>query len=100
MRRITSIIVGFAFLALAITGLQMGLFHGGEGHGRPPFMEDGDVGVNMAARGPRMGHEASIYPKGLHEWAGYLFVIGGVGHLMLNYRPMLRYLGLKQSQQA
>lgn len=93
----TSIIVGIAFFALAITGLQMGLFHGGEGHGRPPFIEGTDGGMNMAAGGPRMGHEPSIYPKGLHEWAGYIFVIGGVGHLMFNYKPMLRYLGLKKS---
>jgi len=95
MRRITSIIVGLTFIALAITGLQMGLFHG-EGHGRPPFVQSADGHADIAIGDPRMGHQESIYPKGLHEWAGYLFVIGGVGHLVLNHKPMLRYLGLRK----
>jgi hypothetical protein len=97
MRRITSIIVGLTFITLAVTGLQMGLFHGGEGHGGPPFMENADGGMNRPARGPQMGHRESIYPKAMHEWAGYLFVIGGAGHLILNSKTMLRYLGIKQS---
>lgn len=97
MRRITSIIVAAAFLALAVTGLQMGLFHGGEGHGRPPFAEGANGEIDMTVGGPRMGHEPSLYPKALHEWAGYLFVVAGAGHLVFNFRPMLRYLGLKQS---
>jgi hypothetical protein len=97
MRRITSIIVALAFIALAITGLQMGLFHGGEGHGRPPFMQGTDGNTGIATRGPQMAHQESHYPKVWHEWAGYLFVIGGVAHLMFNYKPMLRHLGIKKS---
>lgn len=29
--------------------------------------------------------------KGLHEWAGLVMVVGGVAHLMLNWRPFTTY---------
>lgn len=34
----------------------------------------------------------SVYPKKVHDWAGYVFIGAGLVHLVLNRKIMLAYL--------
>jgi len=34
----------------------------------------------------------SVYPKKVHDWAGYVFIGAGLVHLVLNRKVMLAYI--------
>lgn len=34
----------------------------------------------------------SVYPKKVHDWAGYVFIGAGLVHLVLNRKVMLAYV--------
>lgn len=69
MRKIISILLLAAFLILSITGIQMLLPH---------------------AHGLRAGG-ASFYPKRLHEYASFLFMLAGMIHIVLNFNAFKAY---------
>ncbi|MBP2654857.1 MAG: hypothetical protein H6Q73_2426 [Firmicutes bacterium] len=91
MRRITSIVLLVTFLLVSITGLQMALYHGG---GKPPAIEKSAVNNSVDTSVPARPAQ-SVYPKGVHELAGYIFIIAGLIHLGLNIKPMKAYFKIK-----
>ena len=49
--------------------------------------------VLMAVTGTTMFfHVNSLLAKGLHEWAGWALLAGGVAHLVMNWRAFTTYL--------
>ena len=84
MRKTTSIILMLAFLLVAITGIQM---TGGNGEkaGR-------GAGPGNTYQAEQKGQPA-FYPRHAHEWGGYVFILAGMLHLGLNWKPMKSYLG-------
>ena len=70
MRRFVSLLLLIVCLILTITGIQMLLPHphGSEGGGIP------------------------FYPKGLHEYASYLFIVAGGLHTFFNRRSLAIYI--------
>lgn len=77
LRAFTSVLIGLAFLALALSGVVLFL--------APP----GRVAnwTNWTMLGLRKAEWS-----GLHVWFATLFLVGAVGHLLFNLRPMLGYL--------
>lgn len=91
MRRITSIILTITFLVLSASGLQMSF-------GTKPQNLSQQPAGNPNSAISTVKREMPIYPKKAHEWAGYLFIAGGLVHLVLNRRPMLSYLRCGKKQ--
>ncbi|MEN6545716.1 MAG: DUF4405 domain-containing protein [Armatimonadia bacterium] len=97
MRRVTSIVLTVSFILVSFTGLQMAF---GPRHAPPPGQGervaadvDGGGAETRAPEGPP--RHPSIFPKLLHEWLGYLLVLSGVMHIVLNWRPLLCHFGLR-----
>ncbi|MDR3590681.1 MAG: DUF4405 domain-containing protein [Negativicutes bacterium] len=86
MRKIISITLLITYLALSITGIQLLL----------PHDRSTDPSVSMAKDNvsTRLAEKADppFYPKRMHEWAGYLFMLAGVVHIYLNRRAINSYL--------
>ena len=94
MRKFTSIILALAFIIVAVTGVQMSLPHGERS--KPPVVQSSVNGNDIAASTPRVPQQVSFYPKAAHEWGGYLFIIAGLMHLVLNIKPMQSYLRIRR----
>lgn len=97
MRKFTSIILALAFILVSITGLQM---TGGGGHGpgdneKYQTVQSQEVGSTIAGNNSAEPRQKSFYPKVAHEWGGYVFIIAGLVHLGLNWKPMKSYLMIK-----
>ncbi|SDE22489.1 DUF4405 domain-containing protein [Sporomusa acidovorans] len=96
MRKITSLLLTFAFLVLAVTGVQLSLPHSGGAREKPAVIQSTEAGDNSVAGAPRTTRQAAFYPKTAHEWAGYLFIAAGCVHLVLNRKPIKSYLGMRK----
>ena len=96
MRKITSIILALAFIIVALTGVQMDFSHSGGDRSKPPAVQSMDNGNNIAVKASNVPRQVSFYPKVAHEWAGYLFIIAGLMHLLLNIKPMQSYLRIRR----
>ena len=77
VRESISIILLITFLALSTTGIQMMIPH-----------DRGSFITQQKAEPP-------FYPKGMHEWAGCIFILAGVVHVYLNRKPIKSYLQKK-----
>lgn len=96
MRKFTSIILALTFILVSITGVQM---TGGGGHGsegsKTPVVQSQSAGTTPVVNSSQTVRQKSFYPKVAHEWGGYLFILAGLVHLGLNFRPMKSYLKIK-----
>jgi len=80
MRGLVSITLMAIFLVVALSGIIMHIpAHDGQ-HNNGALEYDTD----------------NFVLKRLHEWAGYLLIILGVVHLVLNRKPMLMHVGWKK----
>jgi cytochrome b561 len=86
VRKIVSIILSIAFIILSITGIQISMEGGHKNH---------DIGNNVLSNVSDIPHQPSFYPKEAHEWFGYIFIIVGIAHLILNIKPLLSYFRIK-----
>ncbi len=70
MRKFVSLLLLITFLILTITGIQMLLphLHGAESGGMP------------------------FYPKGLHEYASFLFIAASGIHVFFNRKALASYV--------
>lgn len=87
MRKATSILLLLTYLILAVTGIQLALPHD---KGARPSVAITESGVNTHKAIEKAG--PPFYPKGLHEWAGYLFILAGVVHIYLNRTAIQSYI--------
>jgi hypothetical protein len=88
-----------SFATLSITGLAMTLFKGpGHGSGPPPMQLNAAVQQDATAT-PISRPGPSFFPKELHELAGYVMLVAGSIHLLLNIRPIMNYLGFNSARQ-
>ncbi len=94
MRRITSIILVIAFFVVSVTGIQLTTAHGHGGEDRPLKKYQQLAASNNSAG---VSFEKPLYPKEVHQWAGFLFIGAGLVHLGLNIRPMMTYFKRKDS---
>lgn len=76
MRGFVSIMLLVCFVIVAVSGIQMHIPAHGH-HSNAILKEAGD----------------NFLLKRLHEWAGYLLIILGMAHLLINRKPMLMYIG-------
>lgn len=89
MRKKISMILALAFILVSITGIELSF------GSKPPMAQsqsDQNKTVNTNSEKVR---QKSFYPKVAHEWGGYLFIVAGLTHLVLNIKPMKSYLKLK-----
>jgi len=91
LRKITSIILSIAFIILSVTGVQMAMGGGDKQHA----MGNNVLASNIAANVSNIPSQPPFYPKVAHEWFGYIFIIIGIAHLILNIRPLLSYFRIK-----
>jgi hypothetical protein len=96
MRKMTSLILALAFIIVAVTGVQLDLAHGGREKPKQAITQSKVDAASSAASAPRELRQPSFYPKTAHEWSGYLFIVAGCVHLVLNLRAMKSYLGIKR----
>ena len=87
MRRIVSLILLVSFLVLSVTGIQLALPHD---KSKSPAVISTEAGSPSTVVAERTG--PPFYPKGMHEWAGYIFIVAGLGHVILNRKPIKSYL--------
>lgn len=86
MRKIASVLLLVTYLVLSVTGIQ--LVWPRDKSSKPPIVTTEEAGtVGKITERPK----APFYPKGMHEWAGYIFILAGVAHIYINRRPMKAY---------
>lgn len=93
MRRFISLTLLITYLVVSITGIQLVLPH--DKGGKPPAISTSIAAESSAPSSSAKAAEKStppFYPKRMHEWAGYLFIVAGLAHLYLNRRPLKNYL--------
>jgi hypothetical protein len=96
MRKITSLILALAFIMVAVTGIQLDLSHGGGKESKPAHTQSNAATISHAVSAAHDFHQPSFYPKVIHEWFGYLFIVAGCVHLILNLKAMQSYLRIKK----
>lgn len=98
MRKITSLILALAFIMVAVTGVQLDLSHSGGNESAPVHMNSNGAAASHSHAGSvaHEFHQPSFYPKVVHEWSGYLFIIAGCVHLILNLKAMQSYFRIKK----
>ena len=91
MRKIISITLALAFILVSVTGLQL------TGGSKPPMTQSQSIGntATTTVNNAEKARQKSFYPKVAHEWGGYLFILAGFAHLVLNLKPMKYYLKIK-----
>lgn len=101
-RRIVSITLMVMFAFVAITGIQM---HSSTHNGHDQHMTASNAisfekskveGKSHSDTLQKPSKEDNFILERLHEWAGYLLVILGVIHLVINRKLMLAYIGLRK----
>ena len=92
MRKFLSIALTINFILLLITVISvMGGHHHGMSHaGRPPFVSPG----GHFDRGPHPEGGDGFLPMPVHEFAGTLFLVLGLVHLVYNRKCLFSYLGI------
>ena len=97
MRKITSILLALSFVLVAITGIQM---TGGHGPEDGKYLIERSSVQNAVNSGSTSGaaerKRPDLYPRHVHEWGGYLFIVAGLMHLGLNWRPMKSYMQMNK----
>lgn len=86
MRRIISIIMLIMFVLLSVSGIQLIV---------APKNKPQQIQQQMMNSGQNQfmnTENRHFYPKEAHEWAGIIFIVVGVIHLVINRKPMLSYL--------
>ncbi len=85
MRKAASIALLISFILVSVTGVQMDFTP------KSPKTQQ----VQTAANGEgemSQKRSPSVYPKKVHDWAGYVFIGAGLVHLVLNRKIMLAYV--------
>ncbi len=94
MRKVISLVLLLAFILVCFTGIFMETH---KSYGRHPSSinanDPGQRSVNGAVMDRR---PASFFPKELHELAGYTMLLVGSIHLVLNFRVLKGYFGLRR----
>lgn len=91
MRRITSIVLAFAFIIVSVTGVQMVVAHKNRSQiTQQQRLVNHDDGKLTYTQGDIFNS------REVHEWTGFLFMGAGLVHLILNKRPMLKYFQTKK----
>ena len=85
MRKAASIALLISFILVSVTGVQMDFTPKTQKMQQVQTSSTGDSEINQK-RSP------SVYPKKVHDWAGYVFIGAGLVHLVLNRKIMLAYL--------
>lgn len=108
MRRVISIALTASFVLVSLTGLVLEIRshdrpYGGPGPGMagpagPPGGPAPADAHAMPPDGPPGGPPAhhGIFPRPLHEWTGLLMILAGLGHIVLNWKPLLCHFGLRR----
>ena len=94
MRRLTSLILFFAFLVVTATGLQLDFEHQTKHYEKPPVLQ-GSIKETGSGALSIIESEKPFYPKEAHKWSGYLFIAAGLIHVVLNIKAMKRYFNIK-----
>jgi cytochrome b561 len=88
MRRVTSIVLLATFLILSVSGVQIALM--------PKRLNvPRQTQASIETDNPATRREKPFYPRKAHEWTGYVFIIAGIVHIILNKKIMFSYLGGK-----
>jgi hypothetical protein len=97
MRRITSIILALAFIIVSVTGIQMEIVQDGLKVESKSLMVQQEI-INDKNNDTIIVVSAAklFYPREVHKFFGYLFIVTGLIHLKLNMRPLLFYLKHKR----
>lgn len=90
MRRIISLALLITYLALAISGIQLTLPHDRATNPSAIIAKDTGSTTQIAEK-----INPPFYPKKMHQWAGYLFILAGLIHIYLNRKPIQAYLRKK-----
>ncbi|MCE5241415.1 DUF4405 domain-containing protein [bacterium] len=109
MRRVTSILLTLSFVLVSVTGLVMALrprhapppgFGAGSQMSAPPEAgEAAEPGEFQRPEGPGERRQP-LFPKKLHELAGFVAILAGLIHIVLNWRPLLCHFGLRRRSGA
>lgn len=87
MRKFISITLLITYLTLSISGIQLVLPH--DKGGKPSVAISRD---SSSPAGTVEKMNLPFYPKKMHEWAGYVFILAGLVHIYLNREPIKSYL--------
>ncbi len=87
MRKIISIALLITYLILSITGIQLTFPHDKGTKPSAVISEERGSTTRIVEK-----TKPPFYPKGMHEWAGYIFILSGLVHIYLNRKPIKSYL--------
>lgn len=96
MRKVTSIVCSICFVLVLVTVIYTTArkHHEPQRRGRPPVVSQADGARQF--RPPHGKH--GFFPKGLHELAGYTFLLFGTVHIIYNGKCLLSYVGIRRRQ--
>ncbi|MHB8997095.1 MAG: DUF4405 domain-containing protein [Armatimonadota bacterium] len=97
MTRATSILLTISFIIVSLTGVIMDL----RPRGGPAPTAAINSDANQTAPAPVQeppARQRSIFPRQLHIWSGYLFMIVSLVHIALNWHPLLWAFGLRRKR--
>lgn len=100
MRKVTSVVLAVCFILILVTVIPMATrdkHHGGPERERfaSAHRGGGPVGGEM----PPHGEHGEIFPRVIHEWAGYTFLVFGAIHVCLNRKCLFSYMRIKQGRE-
>ena len=97
MTRVTSVVLTIAFIIVSLTGVIMDLRPRG---GAPPPAAMISDATQLAPAPPQEppARQRPIFPRQLHIWSGYLFMIASLVHIALNWHPLLCAFGLRRKR--
>ena len=115
MRRVTSVVLTLSFVLVSVTGLAMALrprpapppgFGAGSQMSAPPeagaAAEAGEAerpegpGERRQPLFPKKLLAAPVFQEGSTELAGFVAILAGLIHIVLNWRPLLCHFGLRR----
>lgn len=100
MRKVTSVVLAVCFVLILVTVIPMATrdkHHGGRKIGRFAAAQRG-MGPHGGEMPPH-GEHGDIFPRVIHEWAGYTFLVFGAIHVYLNRKCLFSYMGIKQRRE-